>query len=262
MGTLAYILVSVILVSLVSFVGVFALGMSQRKLESIMFALVSFAAGAMLGAAFLDLLPEALKHSPDGIFIPVLIGIITFFIIETFLSWYHCHSAECERHSTVKGKHHAQHRHVKQPYTYLNLVGDAVHNFTDGVAMAIAYLVSVPLGIVTTLAIIFHEIPQELGDFGILIYGGFTPSEALFWNFISALTAVAGAVLAYLFATSVPAITTFLVPFAAGGFIYIATVDLLPELHKQNKLGKATLQLLFFLLGIGVIWVVTHYYKG
>jgi zinc and cadmium transporter len=256
MSLLAYILGSVVIVSLVSFVGVITLIVQPLLLQRILFALVSFAAGAMLGAAFLDLLPEAIEHSPDGVFGAVLAGIVIFFILETFLYWYHCHSGKCERHSNIREDRKA-HSHILQPFTYLNLVGDGVHNFLDGIIIATSYLVDIPLGIVTTLAVIFHEIPQEIGDFGVLIYGGFTRGQALFYNFLSALTAVLGAVLAYYFATTIEHFTEWLVPFAAGGFIYIAAVDLLPELHQTQKFKRATLQLVFFLLGIGVIWAVT-----
>jgi zinc and cadmium transporter len=130
-----------------------------------------------------------------------------------------------------------------------------VHNFLDGVIIATSYLVSVPLGMVTTLAVIFHEIPQEIGDFGILVYGGFSRMRALMYNFLSAATAIVGAVLAYYFATTVEHFTEWLVPFAAGGFIYIACVDLLPELHRTPQFKKALAQLAFFMLGIGVIWL-------
>ncbi len=258
MGALAYILLSVIIVSSVSLVGVITLVLQPALLERILFILVSFAAGAMLGAAFLDLLPEAIEQSPDGVFGAVLVGIVVFFILETFLYWYHCHSGKCERHSHVHGTH-AANRHIKMPVTYLNLVGDGVHNFMDGVIIATSYLVSVPLGIITTLAVVFHEIPQEIGDFGILVYGGFTRLEALTYNFFSAITAIAGAMLAYFFATAIENFTAWLVPFAAGGFIYIATVDLLPELHQTQKFKKAVAQLFFFLLGIGVMWVLTQF---
>ncbi len=254
MAILAYILISVFLVSLISLVGVITLVLKPKLLSSVLFALVSFAAGSMLGVAFLDLLPEAIKHSPDGVFGAVLTGIVAFFVLETFLYWYHCHSGKCERHSKVRGDHH----HVIMPFTYLNLVGDGVHNFLDGVIIATSYLVSIPLGIITSLAVIFHEIPQEIGDFGILVYGGFSRMKALAYNFLSALTAVAGAMLAYFFATTVENFAQWLIPFAAGGFIYIAAVDLLPELHQTMRFKKAVLQLLFFLLGIGVIWVITN----
>jgi len=267
MSTLAYILGSVILVSLVSFVGVITLLVRPQLLQRILFALVSFAAGAMLGAAFLDLLPAAIEHaeavggSVEGIFVFVLAGIVVFFVLETFLYWYHCHGGKCERHTRIKEDRKA-HAHILQPFTYLNLIGDGVHNFLDGVIIATSYLVNIPLGIVTSLAVVFHEIPQEIGDFGILIYGGFSRAKALLYNFLSALTAVLGALLAYYFATTVEHFTEWLVPFAAGGFIYIAAVDLLPELHQTQKFRKAALQLLFFMLGIGVIWVATKIAHG
>jgi zinc and cadmium transporter len=261
MAILAYILASVIIVSMVSLVGVITLIVRPRLLERILFALVSFAAGAMLGAAFLDLLPEAVEHAEaagaghESVFVFVLVGMLVFFIMETFLYWYHCHGDKCERHSLTQGKSHKNHTHVKMPFTYLNLVGDGVHNFLDGVIIATSYLVSVPLGMVTTLAVIFHEIPQEIGDFGILVYGGFSRMRALMYNFLSAATAIVGAVLAYYFATTVEHFTEWLVPFAAGGFIYIACVDLLPELHRTPQFKKALAQLAFFMLGIGVIWL-------
>jgi zinc and cadmium transporter len=261
MSVLAYILLSVILVSLVSLVGVLALVLRPVLLNNILFILVSFAAGAMLGAAFLDLIPEAIEHAAESghagdIFGYVLLGIVVFFVLETFLYWYHCHGGKCERHThaTAHGKGH---KHAKLPVTYLNLIGDGVHNFLDGVIIATSYLVSIPLGIVTTLAVVFHEIPQEIGDFGILIYGGFSRMQALTYNFFSALTAVAGAVIAYYFAATVEHFTEWLVPFAAGGFIYIATVDLLPELHQTQNFKRAATQLAVFLLGIGVIWTLT-----
>ncbi len=144
------------------------------------------------------------------------------------------------------------------PLTYLNLIGDGVHNFLDGVIIATAYLVSIPLGVVTTLAVVFHEIPQEIGDFGILVFGGFSRFKALFYNFLSALAAVAGALIAYYFATTTQYVTNWLIPVAAGGFIYIAAVDLLPELHQTTNFKKAITQLVFFLLGIAVIWLVTQ----
>ncbi len=248
-----YIVLSVLAVSIISLVGVVTLVFRPKLVNNILFMLVSFAAGALLGAAFLDMIPEALEHAENGIFGTVLAGIAFFFVVETFLYWYHCHSMRCERHSHVRGGHH----HVKLPFTYLNLIGDGVHNFLDGVIIATSYLISIPLGIVTTLAVIFHEIPQEIGDFGILVYGGFSRMEALAYNFLSALVAVVGAIIAYFFATMVENITPYLLPFAAGGFIYIASVDLLPELHQQQKFKKAVIQFVFFMLGIGVMYALT-----
>lgn len=258
MSILAYILASVVLASLVSLVGIITLVLHPRLLERILFALVSFAAGAMLGAAFLDLMPEAIEHAPDGVFPAVLVGIVVFFVVETFLYWYHCHSGRCERHTHVSISHALGHKHIRMPFTYLNLFGDGVHNFLDGAIIATSYIASVPLGIVTTLAVVFHEIPQEISDFGILVYGGFTRMQALFYNFLSAITAIAGAVIAYFFAATIENFTNWMVPFTAGGFIYIASVDLLPELHQMQRFPKAVAQLAFFLLGIGVMWFLTQ----
>jgi len=265
MTPLWYILISVIVVSLVSFVGVLTLALSTERLQKTLFILVSFAAGAMLGAAFFDLIPEAIEHAHEAgeqgvstVLLLVVGGFVVFFIVETFLFWYHCHNLQCERHTLIKGAHSHLHRHIRMPFTYLNLIGDGVHNFLDGVIIAVSYLVSVPLGIITTIAVICHEIPQEMGDFGVLVYGGFTRFKALMYNFISALTAIIGAITAYYSATTITHFAEWLVPISAGGFIYIATVDLLPELHQATRFKKAIFQLLFFLLGLAVILLVTR----
>lgn len=245
---LTYILVSVILVSLVSFVGVFTLYLKPRFLDKILFGLVSFAAGALLGAAFLDLLPESLEQTGGPIFVYALVGVLVFYIIETFLYWYHCHYGHHHHHATHKKVH---------PFAWLNLFGDAIHNFVDGMIIAAGYIASIPVGIATTVAVVLHEIPQELGDFGILIFGGLSRGKALLLNFLSALTAVLGALLVFYFNSVFGDLTAFLVPFAAGGFIYIASADLLPELHKERNIQKAFTQLFFFLLGVAIIWAMT-----
>ncbi len=257
MHVLAYILCSVALVSLVSLIGIATLVLEPKLMRRITLMMVSFAAGAMLAAAFLDLLPEALENGVDGVFWDVLAGIVIFFVIEEFLCWYHCHNAECERHAGIKAGKTIGHHHHKMPVAYLNLIGDGAHNFMDGAIIATSYIVSVPLGFITTLAVIAHEIPQEIGDFGVLIYGGFTRAEALAYNLVSALVAVAGALFAFFFASGLSNITQTFVPIAAGGFIYMSTVDLLPELHKTKKLSSASLQMLFFFLGIA--WAVTKF---
>ncbi len=257
MHTLAYILLSVVVVSIISLIGIFAIALNPKRLHRLLLIMVSFAAGAMLAAAFLDLLPEALENGVDGVFWYVLLGIVIFFVIEEFLCWYHCHNVECERHTHLKaGKTVGHHHHHRMPVVYLNLFGDAAHNFMDGAIIATSYIVSVPLGLITTLAVIAHEIPQEIGDFGVLVYGGFTRAEALGYNMLSALAAVAGAIIAYFFSAGIQNISQTFIPIAAGGFIYMATVDLLPELHKTKKLSSASLQMLFFFLGIAVIWAV------
>jgi len=247
---LTWILGSVILVSLLSFVGVFTLSMKKKSLENFLFVIVSFAAGIMLGAAFLDLLPEAIEKAGVEILPWTLLAIISFFFIEQFLYWYHCHGGECDTHKPKKGNQHIA------PVGLLNIFGDGVHNFIDGMIIAATYLVSIPLGITATIAVILHEIPQEIGDFGILMHAGFTRAKALMFNFLSAITAIVGAMVAFYFANAVEGFLPAMTAFAAGGFIYIASADLLPELHKETKMTKGGIQLFFFVLGIALIWIL------
>ncbi len=235
---LTYTLASVFVVSLVSLIGVVYLGTNEKTIKHILFYIVSFAAGSLLGAAFLDLLPEA----DGGIsYAYVLAGLVTFFLIENFLHWHHIHHEKKEAHA----------------FAYMNLLGDGVHNLIDGAIIAGAYIASIPLGIVTTIAVVLHEIPQEIGDFGVLLYGGFSKARALAFNFLTALTAFIGAGLAYYFSTAVQNFNSYLIPFAAGGFIYIATVDLLPALRRETEkdFHKSVAQTVFVILGIVMIWV-------
>lgn len=239
-----YPLLSVLIVSSIAFIGLWAFAMKTRSLEKIVLYLVSFSAGALLGDAFLHLLPEAAEISGFSMQISlyVLSGILLSFIIEKVI-WRHCHIHEC-----AAGHHHAR----PQPFAYLNLIGDGVHNFIDGLIIGGSYLVSIPVGISTTIAVILHEIPQEIGDFGVLVHGGFKRTDALFYNFMSGLCAVIGVVVA-LILSQTTAITSFLIPFAAGNFIYIACTDLLPELHKSVRIRESVGQLFMFLLGIGIM---------
>ncbi|OGH71477.1 MAG: hypothetical protein A3G00_00390 [Candidatus Magasanikbacteria bacterium RIFCSPLOWO2_12_FULL_43_12] len=245
-----YALASVVIVSLLSLVGLTAISIESDKLKKILIYLVSFSTGALLGDAFIHLLPEAVEESGGMtlmISISVLAGILLAFVIEKFIHWHHCHhthSPECLK------EHHAN---QIQSFAKMNLVGDSVHNFIDGLIIGGSYLVSFPVGVATTLAVILHEIPQEIGDFGILLYGGYEKKRALFLNFITALAAVAGAIVALFASTYIPNLTQFLIPFAAGGFIYIAGSDLMPELHKETDFKKSFIQLVAFVLGILVM---------
>src|SRR3989338_3588926 len=231
-----YALASVALVSVISLVGVVALSLREERLKKILVYFVGFSAGALFGDAFFHLLPEAAKSGftiATGLF--VLSGIVFSFIVEKIIHWHHCHNPEHHKSKKVK------------TIAYMNLVGDAVHNFIDGLIIGGSYLVSFPVGLATTLAVIFHEIPQELGDFGILIYSGLKRTKALFFNFLSALSAVVGAALVFLIGDG---FTGFLIPFAAGTFLYIAGSDLIPALHEETEKSNAALQILVFLLGI------------
>jgi len=239
MHVLTSILIAAFLVSLLSFIGVIFL--FKKKMDNLLFVLVSFAVGALLGGAFLHLLPEALEIGLnfENIFLYTLAGIVIFFVLEKFLYWRHCHHGKCHTHT----------------FTYMSLLGDGVHNFIDGMIIAAGFLANNALGITTTVAIALHEIPQEIGDFSILVYGGFSKKKALLFNFLSAITAVFGALLVYSFSFLFEGLTNFLLPFAAGGFIYIAASDLIPELHKERRANRSLIQLIFFLFGIVLMYL-------
>lgn len=242
-----YALIAVFLVSLMSFIGAITLFFKKNLMQKLVLILVSFAAGALLGGAFLHLLPEAL-HEGGPVFLMTLIGIIVFFVVEVYLYWYHCHAGHIHKHP------HRDHKCPVKPMGYLNLVGDGIHNFIDGMIIATAFMVNVELGIITAFAVVLHEIPQEIGDFGVLVYSGFSRQKALMFNFLSALVSVIGVIVTYIFASSVQGLTNYLIPFAAGGFIYIAMTDLMAEIKEESNIKTATLQLFIFLLGIAVMW--------
>jgi len=243
MNDLIAILISVTAVSAISLIGIIFMGLKENLLKNLLMTLVAFASGTLLGGAFIHLLPEALSEANAGDFATpfyyAIFGIVSFFIMEKFLYWRHCHEDECPAHMFV----------------YLNLVGDGIHNFIDGMIIAATYIISFDLGFVTTLAVMFHEIPQEIGDFGILVYGGLDRRKALTYNFISAITAVLGAITAY-FLQYIQTIETLLVPFAAGGFIYIAAADLMPELHKKYRIGVSIIQFFAIIVGIALMTIL------
>jgi zinc and cadmium transporter len=228
------ILLSAIAVSLISFVGVATLAIRDSIFQKILLLLVAFSAGGLMGGAFLHLLPESLEDiEPLQGFLILLIGFSSFFLLERFLRWRHCHEEECEIH----------------PVTYLNLMGDGLHNFIDGVVIAASYLAGFHIGVVTTIAVAMHEIPQELGDFAVLVYGGYSKLKALIFNFASAVMAIFGAMLGYFFILT-PELFIYVLPFAAGNFLYIASSDLIPELHKERALGRSIQSFLMFIFGI------------
>ncbi len=215
-------------------------------------ALVSFAIGALLGAAFLGLLPHALE-TPDvdahQIALTVLIGLLGFFLLEKLVLWRHCHTHDCEAH--VHDIEHAR----KMSTGMLILIGDGVHNCVDGVLIAAAFLTDIHLGIVTSVAVIAHEIPQEVGDFAVLLHSGFSRSRALWYNVLSSLTTIVGGVVAYFSLSLAHALVPYVVAIAASSFIYIAVADLIPGLHKRPALSATLQQFVLISLGIGVIYV-------
>lgn len=240
---LAWILISTFVVTIISLIGIFTLAIKDKWLDKALFCLIGFSAGSLIGSAFLHLLPEALEKTKSVVtFYYLILGIILFFLMERYFYWRHCHDGICDVHA----------------FSYLNLIGDGLHNFIDGVIIAVSFTVSLKIGIVTTLAVIFHEIPQELGDFGVLVYGGFTKYKALFYNFISALTAIIGAITGYFISDVATGFSNFILPLTAGGFIYIATSDLIPEIHKQSNLRRSAFAFIAFLLGIIFMALAKH----
>jgi zinc and cadmium transporter len=243
-----YIFGGVILVSLLSLLGIVFLSFSPKVITKITLFLVSLSAGTLLGDSFLHLMPEAVKDSEPGIniWLWLMIGLVFFFVLEKIIHWRHCHVATSSEHP--------------HPVGIMNLVGDCFHNFFDGVVIAGSFLVSIPLGLATLIAVIAHEIPQEIGDFGVLLYSGYTRRRALFLNFITALTAVLGALVAIVLGARLDGFSQLVVPFTAGGFIYIATADLIPEMKKETAPHKSLYQLLMILLGILIMWVLKLFF--
>ena len=229
---------AVLVVSLISFIGIFALTIKPKKLEKILIFLVSFSAGALFGDAFIHLLPEATKTAgfTTNISLALMAGIIFSFIIEKVIHWRHCHLPITKTHV--------------HPFSMMSLVGDAIHNLIDGLIIAAGFIASLPAGIATTIAVILHEIPQEMGDIGVLLHGGFTRKKALWVNFLTALTAFLGAIIALSFHQLNSIVSPLIIPFAAGSFIYIAGADLIPELHKDVHIKSAITQIITFILGI------------
>lgn len=243
-GEFLWIIGSAILDALLGFVGVFSLWLSQRDLNKIAHVLMAFAAGSLLGGAFFHLLPESLeKIDAEHVFTFALAGFVLFILLESYLHWHHC--KECPIH----------------PFSYIMLIGDGVHNFLGGIVLAASFLMSIPLGIATLIAIIAHELPQQLGIFGVLIKGGFTRNKAIIYSFIAQSTIILGALVGYFLAGIVGGFIALLVPFAAGNFIYIASSDLIPEMHKEE--GWERIKSLFvFFLGLALMWILRAHGGG
>jgi len=241
MNLLLWIIGSTFAMSLIALIGLVTLALKEELLKKILLPLVAFSAGALLSGAVLHLLPEAVKAAGCqlNLFIWFLIGFSLFFLLEQFISWHHCHRSP--------------HEH-KKPVSYLILIADAVHNFIGGIAIAGSFIASIETGIITWLAAAAHEIPQELGDFGILLHSGWDKYRALTYNFISALTVVLGGLLTFFISKSID--TTAILPFAAGNFVYIASSDLIPEVKHSEDMKKSLEHFAFFLIGVLLLLAV------
>ena len=243
---LSYIIIFTFIGSIASLVGSFFLLIKREITETFSNTLISFAAGALIGVAFLDLLPEAMEESGgSSIFIPALLGFISFFFAEQFIQLFHHH-----------------HEHGEKPTVLLVLIGDGVHNFIDGVVITASFLTSIPLGITTALAVAAHEIPQEIADMGVLLTCGLPKSKALLYNFLSALTALVGALLAFLFAAFVEQYLFVFLSVTAGFFVYISASDLIPQLHEKYLQNRKFTQAFIFLFGILSVFAFTKIFEG
>ncbi len=254
MNTTLLIFISVLLVSLVSLAGVSLLSLKEQFLKVILLYLVSFAVGALFATVFLHLLPEMTEIIPNvhNGFALVLLGIVLSFLLEKLIHWHHCHNLDCP---------------CPQPVGTMILIGDGMHNVMDGILIAAAYLVETELGIATTVAVLLHEIPQEIGDFAVLLHSGWSRGKALLANFIAALAALLGAAAVIVLHEHVQNIELFLLPITAGNFLYIAGSDLIPVLHRETKLKNALLQFLSLIAGIALMYSLLlgghdHAHKG
>lgn len=243
MSTLITIIVATTVVSLISLVGLLTLSMKSEKIDRLVLPFVALSAGAMMGGAFLHLLPEAVDLIGTQVFPIVLASFIGFFFIERVLHWRHCHHGQCDIHA----------------FGYMSLIGDFIHNFIDGLVIAAAFVADIGLGWTTAFAVALHEIPQEIGDFGVLLHAGFSRTKAVILNLATAVSAIIGGVVGYMYASNSSAAESILLPIAAGGFLYIAGSDLLPELRKTS-VPKHAIQLLFiFLAGIGMMVLAKYF---
>ncbi len=240
MSVWTYAILSVFLISLVSLVGAVTIAINKKKLKTILIYFISFSAGALIGDAFFHIIPEVSENGLSFMTSSIIIaGIICSFLIEKIIKWRHCHLPITKNHI--------------HSFAYMNIIGDSVHNLIDGLIIGASFLISPTVGFSSSVAILFHEIPQEIGDFGVLISGGFKTKKALLYNFFTALFAIIGTIISLTIGSFTEKLTLFLMPFAAGNFIYIACSDLIPELHKEYSTKKTITQSIIFILGVAII---------
>ena len=237
-------LLSVSVVSLLSLVGAGSLLLKRELSKKQVLYLVSFSVGGLLGGAFFHLIPEAIEINGEVLRVStwLLAGIFTSYILEMVLKWRHCHIPTSDEHP--------------HSFAYINLVGDGMHNMIDGIIIGGAYLTSTSLGVATTIAVCLHEIPQEIGDFGVLIYAGMRRRRALLLNLASASTAVLGVVIALTLSAYMDGLVALLLPFAAGNFIYIAGSDLVPELQDEKNISSSLVHLALMVLGVSLLYLL------
>lgn len=253
-----YTFASVFIISVISLVGIVTLSMKERLLHKMLFVLVSIAAGAMFGDALIHLIPESFKEGGNAasVSLSILLGIVSFFVLEKFLRWKHIHTVEDGTGEEIHAEALAHEGASVAPLGHLVLVSDGMHNFIDGIIIGGSYLISIEVGIATTIAIVLHEIPQEISDFGILLHAGFSKTKAILMNFLSALTSIVGAGIALIVGGSIDALLPMIAAFAAGSFLYIAGSDLVPEIHKTSDPKRSVIQFAAIIFGIGIMFLL------
>jgi zinc and cadmium transporter len=249
--TLAWILAATVAGGVLSVIAAAALALNARV--SWVPVLISYAVGTLLGAVFLELLPQAFQRadSVEGMALTILAGILLFFVLEKLVLWRHCHVEQCEAHDPPLAPHHDHGRSGM-----MIMIGDTFHNLVDGVLIAAAFLADHQLGIVTAIAIIAHEIPQEVGDFLILLHSGYSKGRALIFNMLSSAAMVLGGAIGYLALQSVEHWIPSLLGLAAASMLYVSVADLIPGLHKRPELLATLQQVVLITLGVATIWLV------
>jgi len=260
----------IFLISGISLIGILMISLREKTLDRILFILVAFATGTILATALFDLIPESIHHleelniegvgiNESLVFMFIILGYVIFFILERFIYWFHGHAHETDEQfvcydTMTEGTDEVLEKPGKvKSYALLNLIGDGLHNLLDGIIIMVAFLSSFRSGIIITLAVLFHELPQEVGDFGILVYGGFSKRKALLYNFVSGLVALLGGLLAFILSDTIELFNLFFLAFSGGGFLYLASTELMPELIKQKNLKKSIIQSLIFISGLILI---------
>lgn len=244
MYTFISILIATFAITLCVWVATLFVYIKKEWLNKIVVFLVSLSAGSLLGGAFLHLLPESAETLEPEVFFGIfLVSFVCFLVIEKIIHWRHCHTTDCTIH----------------PFGYMNLVGDSIHNFIDGLVIAGAFIVDIKVGIATTIAVALHEIPQEIGDYGVLIYSGMSHLRALVYNYAVSLTVVLGGIVGYFAFHNTQMILPYLLPIAAGGFVYIAASDLVPEMKKETSTKKSIISISIFVAGILLMYVMKFF---
>ena len=240
-----YTVLATIVISLTAFIGFFTLSLNEKTLHRVLFVLVAYSAGTILGAALFDLLPEAVELVDEAHVFPIIAGGFVFFLfLERVIYWYHGHGHEYEHGEET----------VTKGFAYLNLIGDFIHNFIDGMIIAAGFINGFVVGLTTAIAVLFHELPQEMGDYGILVYAGIERRRALILNFLAAVSVVVGGVFGSLFIASVEELSGWMVAFSAGAFLFLSASELIPEMLEEDNRGRSVIQLAILVLGMLTIY--------